>query len=82
MKGILFNYCKTASKGINPGFYTHKIYKSFDEGFEVRGVLLYISKGFDKVWDEGLFLKINKKRYFWKSFETFNSIFFLAENSD
>ena len=28
---------------------THKIYKSFDEGFEVRGVFLDISKAFDKV---------------------------------
>ena len=29
---------------------THKIYKSFDKGFEVRGVFLDISKAFDKVW--------------------------------
>ena len=28
---------------------THEIYKSFDEGFEVRGVFLEISKAFDKV---------------------------------
>ena len=28
---------------------THKIYKSFNEGFEVRGVFLDISKAFDKV---------------------------------
>ena len=28
---------------------THEIYKSFDEGFEVRGVFLDISKAFDKV---------------------------------
>ena len=27
---------------------THEIYKSFDEGFEVRGVFLDISKAFDK----------------------------------
>ena len=39
---------------------THKIYKSFDEGFEVRGVFLDISKGFDKVWQEGLFVKLNQ----------------------
>ena len=31
---------------------THKIYKSFDEGFEVRGVFLDISKAFDKIWHE------------------------------
>ena len=28
---------------------THKIYKSFNEGFEVRGVFFDISKAFDKV---------------------------------
>ena len=28
---------------------THKIYKSFDEGFKVTGVFLDISKAFDKV---------------------------------
>ena len=39
---------------------THEIYKSFDEGFEVRGVFLDISKAFDKVWYEGLFLKLNQ----------------------
>ena len=39
---------------------THEIYKSFDEGFEVRGVSLDISKAFDKVWHEGLLLKLNQ----------------------
>ena len=29
---------------------THEIYKSLDEGFEVRDVFLDISKAFDKVW--------------------------------
>ena len=29
---------------------THKIHKSFDEGFKVREVFLDISKAFDKVW--------------------------------
>ena len=32
----------------------HKIYKSFDNGFEVRGVFVDISKAFDKVWDKGI----------------------------
>ena len=32
---------------------TQEIYKSLDEGFEVRGV-------FDKVWHEGLLLKLNQ----------------------
>ena len=39
---------------------THEIYKSFDEGFEVRGVSLDISKAFDKVWHEALLLKLNQ----------------------
>ena len=39
---------------------TRKIYKSFDEGFKVRGVFLDISKAFDKVWHEGLVLKLNQ----------------------
>ena len=33
---------------------THEIYKSFDEGFEVRCVFLDIWTVFDKVWLEGL----------------------------
>ena len=36
---------------------THETYQSFDNGFEVRAIFLDISKAFDKVWHEGLFLK-------------------------
>ena len=39
---------------------THEIYKLFDEGFEVRGVFLDISKAFDKVWHEGVLIKLNQ----------------------
>ena len=33
---------------------THDIFTSFDNGLEVRGVFLDISKAFDKVWHDGL----------------------------
>ena len=33
---------------------THKIYKSFDNGLDVRSIFLDISKAFDKVWHNGL----------------------------
>ena len=39
---------------------THEIYESFDDGFEVRGVFLDISKAFDKVWHEGLIYKMKQ----------------------
>ena len=39
---------------------THEIYKSFDDGLEVRSVFLDISKAVDKVWHEGVIFKLNK----------------------
>ena len=39
---------------------THNIYKSFDNGFEVRGVFLDISKAFDEVWHYGLIFKLQE----------------------
>ena len=37
---------------------THEIYKWLDDGLEVTGVFLDISKAFDKVSHEGLLLKL------------------------
>ena len=38
---------------------THELYKSFDDGLEVRGIFLDISKAFDTVLPEGLRLKLS-----------------------
>ena len=37
---------------------THQIYKFFDDGHEVRSVLLDMSKAFDKVWHKGLIFEL------------------------
>ena len=39
---------------------THQIYQSFDDGFEVRGVFLVISKAFYEVWHNSLIYKLYK----------------------
>ena len=39
---------------------THEIYKSFDDGYEVGGVFLDISKSFDKVWYQGFHNKLRQ----------------------
>ena len=38
----------------------HEIYPYFDDGFEVRGVVLGMSKAFDKVWYNGLIYKLKQ----------------------
>ena len=39
---------------------THKICRSFDDGYEVRGVFLDILKAFDKVWHQGLHYRLRQ----------------------
>ena len=39
---------------------THDIYKSFDCGYEVRGVFLDIWKAFDKVWHDDIIFKLEQ----------------------
>ena len=39
---------------------THEIYESFDEGHEVGGVFLDISKTFDKVWHDVIVFELTQ----------------------
>ena len=39
---------------------THKIYKAFDDGHEIRAVFLDISRAFDRVWHEGIIFKLKQ----------------------
>ena len=56
----LFGF-KTSDSRINQLIsITHEIYKSFDDGCEVRGVFLDISKAFDKVWHHDFHYKLRQ----------------------
>ena len=39
---------------------THEIHQYFDDGLEVRGIFLDISKAFDKVWHDGFIYKLKQ----------------------
>ena len=39
---------------------THELYQPFDNGFEVRGVFLDISKAFNKLWHKGFIYKLKQ----------------------
>jgi hypothetical protein len=39
---------------------THKIYKAFDDGEEIRAVFLDISRAFDRVWHDGIIFKLRQ----------------------
>ena len=49
---------------------THKMYKSFDNVYEVRGVFLDTLKAFDKAWHQGLHYKLRQKGIFDKLLNT------------
>ena len=56
---------------------THEIYQSFDDGFEVRGVFLDISKAFDKVWHNSLIYNFKQNGVAGNLLDTFTN--FLKE---
>ena len=47
----------------------HEIYKSFDDGFNIRNVFIDISKAFGKVWHEGIIFKFKTKWHNWRAFK-------------
>ena len=42
----------------------HEIYKSFDNGFDVKSVFVDISKAFDKVWHKDIIFKLKQNSIF------------------
>ena len=62
------NFISSSQSGFNLGdscvnqllSITHKICESFDDGFDVRGVFLDISKAFEKVWHKGIIFKLKQ----------------------
>ena len=46
---------KPGDSCLNQLLSTTQIYKSSDDGYDVRGIFFDISKAFDNVWQNGLF---------------------------
>ena len=71
---ITNHFISTNQSGFKPGYscinpvlsITHGIYASFDQGFEVPGVFLDISKAFDKIWHKGRIFKLKQNGIFSK----------------
>ena len=58
---MIFIHFKPGDWCINQLIYiTHEICKSFDEGYQVRGAFLDISKAFNKALREGLLVKLKQ----------------------
>ena len=59
----------------------HEIYKSFDDGFNIRNVVIDISKAFDKVWHEGIIFKFKTKWHNWRAFKL-SATFFKKQKTE
>ena len=59
---------KPHQSGFKPGYscrnqllsIIHEVYKSFDDGLEIRSVFLDVTKAFDKVWQVEVILKLEQ----------------------
>ena len=48
---------------------THKMYILFNNGFDLNGVFLDMSKAFNKVWNVGIIFKLKMVWYIWQAFK-------------
>ena len=42
---------------------THEKYKGFNDGVEMRGVFLFVTEAFDKVWHQRLIYKLRRNGF-------------------
>ena len=72
MSQTLYEHKQKNQSGFKPGdscisqllSITHEIFKSFDDGLEIRSVFLGIPKAFDKVSHEGIIFKLEHNGIF------------------